>query len=89
MWLLLKDLTDEEVAELQDITAEEVADGMKLDYADNWMKYMAPHATNTIAARQIRYDKSHGIFDITDVIHFSYDNKPASFERTIEGTEEM
>lgn len=57
---------------------------MKLGYTEHFQKYIGPHSVKTIAARQIRYDKVHGIFDIIDKVYFSYDDLPSSFERKIE-----
>jgi len=57
MWLLLKDLTNDEVDELQKATAIGSENELKLDYVEKWGKYASKASKKTIAVRQIKYDK--------------------------------
>jgi hypothetical protein len=51
LWMLLKDLTDEELDELQKVTTPGQENELKLDYADNWLKYVSNSSTKTLAVR--------------------------------------
>ena len=51
LWLLLKDLSDEELDELQKITTPGQENELKLDYADKWLQYVSNSSTKTLAVR--------------------------------------
>ena len=51
LWLLLKDLDNDELDELQKYTAKGNEDNLKLGYAEPWFKYISAASSKTIAAR--------------------------------------
>lgn len=49
--MLLKDLTDEELDILQEMSLPDNMESLKIGYKDNWFKYIASFSEKTIAAR--------------------------------------